>query len=154
MFIYLIMLNLLKESYALHAIQLWMIICVVTAWIVWAFFHTQFVDKWHVWFVGLCVDGSANYSSHVLHVVYLPISGSYFSRCLFLKGIFECLIPLWLLLAYCDYSWHGTTPGPQLVRAESSRLLLARDYSWPVTPVLYMSDMLSRTFKNLQLIVL
>ena len=29
-----------------------------------------------------------------------------------------------------------TTTGPQLVRAESSRLLLARDYSWTVTPVL------------------
>ena len=30
MFLYLIMLNLLKENYALHAIQLWMVICVVT----------------------------------------------------------------------------------------------------------------------------
>ena len=75
------------------------------------------VDKWHVWFVDTCdlsdcVDWSANYSSQVLHVAYLPISGSYFSRCLFLKGIFKCLIPLWLLLAHCDYSWHGTTPGP------------------------------------------
>ena len=29
-----------------------------------------------------------------------------------------------------------TTPGPQSSRAESRRLLLARDYSWPVTPVL------------------
>ena len=28
-----------------------------------------------------------------------------------------------------------TTPGPQRSRAESRRLLLARDYSWPVTPV-------------------
>ena len=28
----------------------------------------------------------------------------------------------------------NTGPGPQLVRAESSRLLLARDDSWPVTP--------------------
>ena len=27
-----------------------------------------------------------------------------------------------------------TTPGPQRSRAESRRLLLARDYSWPVTP--------------------
>ena len=76
-------------------------------------FHTQFVNKWHVWFVGICVDGSANYSSQVLHVAYLPISGSY---------------------GYCDYSWHGTTPGPLRSRAESWRLLLARDYSWPVTP--------------------
>ena len=41
-----------------------------------------------------CVDWSANYSSQVLHVAYLPISRSYFSRCLFLKGIFKCLIPL------------------------------------------------------------
>ena len=49
-------------------------------------FHTQFVDKWHVWFVGLCVDGSANYSSQVLHVAYLPISGPYFSRCVFLTS--------------------------------------------------------------------
>ena len=31
-------------------------------------------------------------------------------------------------------SWHGTTPGPQRSWAESRRLLLARDYSWPVTP--------------------
>ena len=30
MFLYVIMLNLLKENYVLHAIQLWMIICVVT----------------------------------------------------------------------------------------------------------------------------
>ena len=29
MFLYVIMLNLLKENYVLHAIQLWMIICVV-----------------------------------------------------------------------------------------------------------------------------
>ena len=27
-----------------------------------------------------------------------------------------------------------TTPGPQRSRAESKRLLLARDNSWPVTP--------------------
>ena len=89
MFLYLIMLNLLKESYALHAIQLWMIMCCnrVKGAKFGPIFHTQFVDKWHVWFVGLCVDGSANYSSQVLHVAYLPISGSYFSRWLFLKGI-------------------------------------------------------------------
>ena len=62
-------------------------------------FHTQFVDKWHVWFVGLCVDGSANYSSQVLHVAYLPISGPYFSRCLFLKGIFEFIVSYG-----CNYS--------------------------------------------------
>ena len=41
------------------------------------------------------------------------------------------LIPL---VPPCDYSWHGTTPGPQRSWAESRRLLLARDYSWPVTP--------------------
>ena len=101
----------------------------------WPIFHTQFVDKWHVWFVGLCVDGSANYSSQVLHVAYLPISGSYFSRCLFLKGILELMYhtavttpsTLRLLLA-------RTTPGPQRSRAESRRILLARDYSWTVTP--------------------
>ena len=29
-----------------------------------------------------------------------------------------------------------TTPGPQRSRAESRQLLLARDYSWPVTPAL------------------
>ena len=41
MFLYLIILSLLKESYALHAIQLWMIICVVRAWNVWAYLsHT------------------------------------------------------------------------------------------------------------------
>ncbi len=44
----------------------------------------------------------------------------------------KCLIPL---APPCDYSWHGTTPGPQRSWAESRRLLLARDYSWPVTPV-------------------
>ena len=43
----------------------------------------------------------------------------------------KCLIPLAL---HCDYSWHGTTPGPQRSWAESRRLLLARDYAWPVTP--------------------
>ena len=43
-------------------------------------FHTQFVDKWHVRFVGLCVDGSANYSSQVLHVGDLPISGLLLAR--------------------------------------------------------------------------
>ena len=43
-----------------------------------------------------------------------------------------CLIPL---APHCDYSWHGTTPGPRRSWAESRRLLLARDYSWPVTPV-------------------
>ena len=43
----------------------------------------------------------------------------------------KCLIPL---APPCDYSWHGTTPGPQRSWAESRRLLLARDYSWPVTP--------------------
>ena len=43
----------------------------------------------------------------------------------------KCLIPLALP---CDYSWHGTTSGPQRSWAESRRLLLARDYSWPVTP--------------------
>ena len=42
----------------------------------------------------------------------------------------KCLIPL---APHCDYSWHGTTPGPQRSWAESRRLLLARDYSWPVT---------------------
>ena len=62
-------------------------------------FHTQFVDKWHVWFVGLCVEGSANYSSQVLHVAYLPISGPHFSRCLFLKGIFEFIVSYG-----CNYS--------------------------------------------------
>ena len=41
----------------------------------------------------------------------------------------------------CDYSWHTATTGmgPLLDRsvagwAGSRRLLLARDYSWPVTP--------------------
>ena len=70
-----------------------------------------------------------------------PISGSYFSRCLFLKGIFEfnvsyrCNYSWWLHCDYAwhgilldrsvagpkagDYSWHGTTPG--------TGLLLARD---------------------------
>ena len=43
----------------------------------------------------------------------------------------KCFIPL---APHCDYSWHGTTPGPQRSWAESRRLLLARDYSWPVTP--------------------
>ena len=43
----------------------------------------------------------------------------------------KCLIPLAL---HCDYSWHWTTPGPQRSWAESRRLLLARDYAWPVTP--------------------
>ena len=38
-------------------------------------------------------------------------------------------------MVHCDYSWHGTTPGPQRSWAESRGLLLARDYSWPVTPV-------------------
>ena len=109
MFLDLIMLNSLKESYALHAIQLWMIICVVTVWNVWA--HLSHTVRWQMTRV-ICrtmrrvVDWSANYSSQVLHVAYLPISGSYFSWCLFLKGIFKCLIPR------CDYSWHGTSPGP------------------------------------------
>ena len=134
MFLYLIMLNLLKEMFALHAIQRWMNICVERRDMFGPIFLKQFGDKWHVWFVGLCADGSANNSSQVLHVAYLPISGSYFSRCLFLKGIFEYFIPLWLLLAHCNYSWHGTTPGPQRSRAESRRLLLARDHSWTVTP--------------------
>ena len=43
----------------------------------------------------------------------------------------KCIIPL---APHCDYSWHGTTPGPQRSWTESRRLLLARDYSWPVTP--------------------
>ena len=43
----------------------------------------------------------------------------------------KCIIPL---APYCDYSWHWTTPGPLRSWAESRRLLLARDYSWPVTP--------------------
>ena len=45
----------------------------------------------------------------------------------------KCLMPL---APHCDYSGHGTThdPGPQRSWAESRRLLLARDYSWPVTP--------------------
>ena len=34
----------------------------------------------------------------------------------------KCLIPL---APPCDYSWHGTTPGPQRSWAESRRLLLA-----------------------------
>ena len=130
MFLYVIMLNLLRESYALHAIQLWMIICVVTVWNVWA--HLSHTVRWQMARV-ICrtmrIDGGANYSSQVLglHVAYIPISGSYFSRCIFLKGIFKCLIPLWLglLLAHCAYSWPGTTPGPQRSWAESSRL-----YSW------------------------
>ena len=50
MFLYLIMLNLLKENYVLHAIQLWMIICVVTVCYCEMFepssIQTQFVDKW------------------------------------------------------------------------------------------------------------
>ena len=85
-------------------------------------------------FVGLCVDGSANYSSQVvgLHVAYLPISGPYFSRCLFLTSIFEFNVS-----CRCNYSWYtATTPGPQRSRSESRRLLLTRDYSWPVTPVI------------------
>ena len=104
------MLNLLKESYALHTIQLWMIISFERREMFGPIFHTQFVDK--------CTCDLSDYAQtgvqiiHHKYVAYLPISGSYFSRCLFLKGIFECLIPLWLLLAHCDYSWHGTTPGP------------------------------------------
>ena len=39
----------------------------------------------------------------------------------------KCIIPL---APPCDYSWHGTTSGPQRSWAESKRLLLARDYSW------------------------
>ena len=70
----------------------------------------------------------------MFHVAYLPISGSYFSRCLFLKGIFECNVSYrckysWYIATTpgMDYSWtaastdrkYATTPGP--------RLLLARD---------------------------
>ena len=128
------MLNLLKERYELHAILLWLIICVVTVWMFRSTFHTQFVDKWHVCFIELCVDVSGNYSAQVLRDAYLPISGSYFSRSWHLKGTFKCIIPLWLLLAHCDYSWHGTTLGPQRSWAESRLLLLAWDYSGPVTP--------------------
>ena len=63
MFLYLIMLNLLKENYVLHA-----------------HLPHKFVDKFndhHVRFFGLvlCVDWNASYSSHV---AYVPISGSYF----------------------------------------------------------------------------
>ena len=51
-------------------------------------FHTQFVDNdtCDLSDYAVCVDGSANYSSQVLHVAYLPISESYFSRCLFYSG--------------------------------------------------------------------
>ena len=49
MFLYLIMLNLLKENYVLHAIQLCMIICVVTVCYCEMFepssIQTQLVDK-------------------------------------------------------------------------------------------------------------
>ena len=43
-----------------------------------------------------------------------------------------CVSQHWLA-PHCDYSWHGTTAGPQRNWAESRRLgglLLARDYSW------------------------
>ena len=121
-FLYSIMLNLLKESCALHAIQLSVngYLC-WTVWSVWAHpSHTQFVDKMaHV----ICRTTRRLkcklfiISVRPLHVAFFRIRGSYFSRCLFLKGIFKRLKPLWLLLTHCDYSWHGTRP-----------------YSWPVTP--------------------
>ena len=77
----------------------------------------------------------------MLHVAYLPISGSYYSRCIFLKGIFDFNVSY-----RCSYSGTlrlllaRTTTGPQRSRAESRRLLLARDYSWPVTPALASSS--------------
>ena len=37
-----------------------------------SFTHSSLSNDWHVWFVGLCVDRSANYSSQVFHVAYLP----------------------------------------------------------------------------------
>ena len=74
----------------------------------------------------------------------IPNSGSHLSRCLFLKGIFEFNVSY-----RCNYSWYtATTPGTEYVsRAfDSRRLLLARDYSWPVTPAcLYGTETLALT---------
>ena len=43
-----------------------------------------------------------------------------------------------------------TTPGPQRSRAESRRLLLARDYSWPVTPVAIACRLFYRVSHNVR----
>ena len=81
MFLYLIMLNLLKETIRTArdtTVNDYLCFKGVNGAKFGPIFHTQFV-------VGLCVDGSANYSSQVLHVAYLPISGSYFSPMLIRK---------------------------------------------------------------------
>ena len=93
-------------------------------------FHTQFVDNDTCDLSDYaCVDGSANYPSQVLHVAYLPTSGSYFSRCLLISS---------LNVAYrCDYSlvgptpWYtATTPGTGLLLDRSVAVPKVGDYSW------------------------
>ena len=51
-----------------------------------------------------CVDGSANYSSQVLHAAYqwiILLTMLIFNEKAYLNVTYRC-----------DYSWHGTTPGP------------------------------------------
>ena len=101
-------------------------------------FHTQFGDKWHVWFVGLrrreckLFISSVTCSLSPNQWIILLTMRIFEKASLNLMSHNAVTTPgtLRLLLA-------RTTPGPQRSRAESRRLLLARDYSWPVTPALH-----------------
>ena len=131
-FLYLIMLNLLKEHYVLPAIQLWIHICVVTVCyceMFWAHLPhrlSSLTNDRHVWFFGLvlCVDWDASYSSQVFNSLFqsqlwsiVTSGGSAFHN---ISWRHTATTPgTGLLLARSvagpkvgDYSWHGTTPGP------------------------------------------
>ena len=96
----------------------------------------------------ICVDWDASYSSQVFHSLFqsqlwskVTSGGSAFHNTSWRHTATTPGTGLLLARSVAgpkvgDYSWHGTTPGPQRSWAESRRLLLARDYSWPVTPVL------------------
>ena len=133
MFLYLIMLKLLKESYALHAIQLWMIICVVRAWNVCAYLsHTV---RWQMTRV-ICRNMRRRECKLFITSVTCRLSPNQwiilltmliFKRHLWIShtalttpGSNTATTPgMGLLLGRSvavpkvgDYSWHGTTPGP------------------------------------------
>ena len=91
----------------------------------------------------ICIDWDANYSSQVFNSLFqsqlwsiVTSGGSAFHN---ISWRHTATTP------HCDYSWHGTTPGPQRSWAESRRLLLAWDYSWPVTPVPVQSSYCAST---------
>ena len=121
------MLNLLKENYVVHAIQLWMIICVVTVCyceLFWAHLPHRLssLTKWSPRVI--CRTRSATWRMVLYLIIYfshnwsIVTSGGYAFHNISWRHT-ATTTGTGLLLARSvagpkvgDYSWHGTTPGP------------------------------------------